>query len=198
MVSTALKRFLLHESAGGIVLALAAFAALIVSNSTLAPAYEAWRQTPGEVNVGGVLVLAKPLVVWVNDFWMAIFFFLVGLEIKREFLEGELATRAQAMLPAVAALGGMVAPALIYAALNAADAVALRGWAIPAATDIAFALGVALLLGRRVPASLKVFLTAVAIIDDLGAIAVIALFYTAGLSWPMLAPRRLAAACCSR
>ena len=192
MITTALKRFLGHESAGGIVLALAALAALIVSNSSLAPAYEAWRQLPGELRIGEGLVLAKPLVVWVNDLWMAVFFFLVGLEIKREFVEGELASRAQAVLPAVAALGGMLAPALIYAALNLGDPVALRGWAIPAATDIAFALGVALLLGRRVPVSLKVFLTAVAIIDDLGAIAVIALFYTAQLSLPMLAG---AAAC---
>ena len=112
------------------------------------------------------LVLAKPLVVWVNDLWMAVFFFLVGLEIKREFVVGELSTGRQAALPAVAALGGMVAPALIYAALNHADPTALRGWAIPAATDIAFALGVVLLLGTRVPVSLKVFLTAVAIIDE--------------------------------
>ena len=113
---------------------------------------------------------------------MAVFFFLVGLEIKREFVEGELASRSQAILPAAAALGGMVVPAGIYALINAGDAVALRGWAIPAATDIAFALGIVMLLGSRVPASLKVFLTAVAIIDDLGAIVVIAVFYTADLS----------------
>ena len=188
MVSQALKRFLGHESAGGIVLALAALAALIVSNSPLAEAYESWRLTPGELRIGhDTLVLAKPLVVWVNDLWMAVFFFLVGLEIKREFVEGELSTGAQAALPAVAALGGMVVPALIFAALNAGEPVTLRGWAIPAATDIAFALGVVLLLGARVPVSLKVFLTAVAIIDDLGAIVVIALFYTEQLSVTMLA-----------
>lgn len=187
MLTQALKRFLGHESAGGIVLALAALAALIVSNSPFAPAYEAWRQMPGEVRIGGdALVLSKPLVVWVNDLWMAVFFFLVGLEIKRELVEGELSSGPRALLPALAALGGMVAPALIYSALNHADPVAIRGWAIPAATDIAFALGVALLLGPRVPVSLKVFLTAVAIIDDLGAIVVIALFYTAQLSTPML------------
>jgi NhaA family Na+:H+ antiporter len=125
--------------------------------------------------------------VWVNDLWMAVFFFLVGLEIKREFVEGELASRSQAVLPAVAALGGMVVPALIYAAINHQDGMALRGWAIPAATDIAFAIGIVMLLGARVPASLKIFLTAVAIIDDLGAIVVIALFYTQQLSLPMLA-----------
>ena len=187
MISRALRRFLGAESAGGIVLALAAVVALVLSNSPWAAGYEALRALPGELRIGAdALVLSKPLLVWVNDLWMAVFFFLVGLEIKREWLEGELSSRSQAMLPAVAALGGMMAPALIYAAINHADAVALRGWAIPAATDIAFALGVVLLLGSRVPASLKVFLTAVAIIDDLGAIVVIALFYTAELSLPML------------
>jgi Na+:H+ antiporter, NhaA family len=189
MLTHALKRFLRHESASGVVLAIAALAALVVSNSGLAPLYEAFRQLPGELRIGvgeHALVLAKPLLVWVNDLWMAVFFFLVGLEIKREFVEGELSTPAQAALPAVAALGGMVVPALIYLALNFGDAVAVRGWAIPAATDIAFALGVLTMLRRRVPVSLKVFLTAVAIIDDLGAIAVIALFYTEQLSLPML------------
>lgn len=187
MVSQALKRFLGNESAGGIVLALSAMAALIVSNSPLAQAYESWRLMPGELRIGqDALVLAKPLVVWVNDLWMAVFFFLVGLEIKRELVEGELSTGTQAALPAVAALGGMVMPAVIFASLNAADPITLRGWAIPAATDIAFALGVVHLLGPRVPASLKVFLTAVAIIDDLGAIIVIALFYTEQLSVTML------------
>ena len=187
MISLALRRFLGAESASGIVLAVAAVLALVVSNSPWGAAYEALRQLPGEVRIGeDLLVLTKPLVVWVNDLWMAVFFFLVGLEIKREFVEGELSTRSQLMLPAVAALGGMAMPALIYAAVNHADPVSLRGWAIPAATDIAFALGVLLLLGKRVPISLKVFLTAVAIIDDLGAIVVIALFYTAQLSLPML------------
>ena len=131
-------------------------------------------------------MITKPLLLWVNELWMAVFFFLVGLEVKREFVEGELSSRSQAMLPAAAALGGMLVPAGIYALINAGDAVALRGWAIPAATDIAFALGIVMLLGSRVPSSLKVFLTAVAIFDDLGAIVVIAVFYTADLSLSVL------------
>jgi len=189
---SAFARFLASESAGGIVLALAAVLALAVSNSPWREAYAAFQSAPGTLDLGGWLVLRKPLLVWVNDLWMAVFFFLVGLEIKRELFEGELSSRSQALLPAVAALGGMAVPALIYAAINAGDANALRGWAIPAATDIAFALGIVLLLGSRVPASLKIFLTAVAIIDDLGAIVVIALFYTHELSLAMLAG---AAAC---
>ncbi len=169
------------------MLAIAALLALIVSNSPWSGWYEQLLQVRGEVRmVGEWLVLSKPLLVWINDLWMAVFFFLVGLEIKRELLEGELASVSQAMLPAGAALGGMMVPALIYSAINWGDAVALRGWAIPAATDIAFALGILVLLGKRVPVSLKVFLTAVAIIDDLGAIVIIALFYTAQVSMPMI------------
>ena len=186
-IPTAFMRFFAHESAGGIVLGLAALAALIVSNSPLAAWYEAFLETPGELVIGKTLVLEKPLLVWVNDLWMAVFFFLVGLEIKREFVEGELADRRQAVLPLAAAFGGMAVPALIYSAVNWGDAQALKGWAIPAATDIAFAIGILMLLGSRVPASLKVFLTAVAIIDDLGAIVVIALFYTDKLSVTALA-----------
>ncbi len=177
------RKFFASESSGGIVLALAAALALVISNSGWADAYVAFTQIPGELRIGEALVLAKPLLVWVNDLWMAVFFFLVGLEIKREFVAGELATRAQVVLPAAAALGGMVAPALIYAAINHGDPAALRGWAIPAATDIAFAIGILMLLGSRVPPSLKIFLTAVAIIDDLGAIVIIALFYTSQLSF---------------
>jgi NhaA family Na+:H+ antiporter len=157
-----------------------------MSNSPWRELYTEFTRIPGTVDIGGIVVISKPLVLWVNDLWMAIFFFVVGLEIKREFLEGELATRSQALLPAAAALGGMVVPACIYVLFNLGDATALRGWAIPAATDIAFALGIVMLLGSRVPASLKVFLTAVAIIDDLGAIVVIAVFYTENLSLAVL------------
>lgn len=178
-----LNEFVQSQSFGGIVLAVAALLALIVSNSPWSTFYERFAQWPGEVRIGGDwLVLSKTLLHWVNDLWMAVFFFLVGLEIKRELLKGELASFRQALLPAGAALGGMLVPALIYVAINWGNAVALRGWAIPAATDIAFALGILVLLGSRVPASLKVFLTAVAIIDDLGAILIIAFFYTEQLS----------------
>ena len=187
MISS-IRRFITSESAGGLVLALAAVAALTVANSTLGPAYREFIGLRGEVRIGNDwLVLSKPLLLWVNDLWMAVFFFVVWLEIKREVLGGELDTVKKALLPASAALGGMAVPALIYAALNFGDALALRGWAIPMATDIAFALGILMLLGSRVPVSLKVFLTAVAIIDDLGAIIVIAVFYTDHLSMPMLA-----------
>jgi NhaA family Na+:H+ antiporter len=180
-------QFIHSQSFGGVFLALAALVALVVSNSPLSEVYQQFLQIPGEVRVGANgLLLSKPLIIWVNDLWMAVFFFLVGLEIKRELLEGELASVRQALLPAGAALGGMVVPALIYTAINWRDPVALQGWGIPMATDIAFALGILLLLGSRVPVSLKVFLTAVAIIDDLGAILVIAIFYTADLSPIML------------
>ena len=186
-VISSVRRFIAAESTAGVVLALAALAALVVSNSSLEPWYRGFVELRGEVRLANDwLVLSKPLLLWVNDLWMAVFFLLVGLELKREVLEGELASLRQAALPIVAALGGMVVPALIYAAINRGDAVAMRGWAIPMATDIAFALGILMLLGSRVPASLKVFLTAVAIIDDLGAIVVIALFYTDDLSLPML------------
>ena len=182
-----IRRFIASESAGGVVLALAAAIALVISNSPWHEAYQRFVNLPGELRIGGdLLVLSKPLLLWVNDLWMAVFFFLVGLEIKREMLAGELASARQALLPAGAAIGGMAVPALIYAAINLRDPVALHGWAIPAATDIAFALGILMLLGSRVPASLKVFLTAVAIIDDLGAIVVIAFFYTADVSLAML------------
>ena len=181
------NQFIHSQSLGGVILALAAAVALVVSNSPWSGIYERFINLPGELRIGGdALVLAKPLLIWVNDLWMAVFFFLVGLEIKRELLEGELASRSQALLPAGAAVGGMLVPALVYTAINWGDAVALRGWAIPAATDIAFALGILVLLGSRVPVSLKIFLTAVAIIDDLGAILIIAFFYTANLSPLML------------
>lgn len=175
---SALRAFLRTESAGGIVLMAAAVAALAVANSPLSAAYFAALKT----HVG-------PLSVshWINDGLMAIFFLLVGLEVKRELLEGQLSTWERRVLPGAAAAGGMIVPAIIFAAFNIGDAVTIRGWAIPSATDIAFALGVLTLLGPRVPVSLKVFLTAVAIIDDLGAIAIIALFYTAELNLAALA-----------
>ena len=177
------NQFIHSQSLSGMVLALAAVLALVISNSPWHGWYSQFLQWPGELRVGhDALVLSKSLLHWVNDLWMAVFFFLVGLEIKRELLEGELASARQAMLPAGAALGGMLVPALIYIAINWGNAVALKGWAIPAATDIAFALGILVLLGSRVPASLKIFLTAIAIIDDLGAILIIAFFYTDNLS----------------
>lgn len=187
MIFRSVNQFVNGQTIGGVLLALAALVALLLSNSPLQPYYETFLNSVSAVHLAGDwLVLSKPTLVWINDLWMAVFFFLVGLEIKRELLEGELASRAQALLPAGAALGGMLVPALIYAAFNAGDPVGLRGWGIPMATDIAFALGILLLLGSRVPASLKIFLTAVAIIDDLGAILVIAFFYTADLSLTML------------
>ena len=187
-VHRTLNQFINSQSLSGVVLALAAVLALIASNSPWSEAYVRFVELPGELRLGSdALLLSKSLLHWVNDLWMAVFFFLVGLEIKRELLDGELASRSQALLPVGAALGGMVAPALIYVAINAGNSVALRGWAIPAATDIAFALGILVLLGSRVPASLKVFLTAVAIIDDLGAILIIAFFYTDKLSLSALA-----------
>jgi Na+:H+ antiporter, NhaA family len=173
--------FFQHEAAGGLTLLAAAALALIFSNSGLSPLYDAFLETPVSIRVGA-LELDKPLLLWTNDGLMAIFFFLVGLEIKRELLVGELSSLDRAALPAIAAVGGMAAPALIYAAINMGEAVRLRGWAIPAATDIAFAVGVLALLGPRIPPSLKIFLLALAIIDDLGAIVIIALFYTAELS----------------
>ena len=181
------NQFITSQSLGGVLLGVAALVALAISNSSWQGIYQDFLQIPGEIRLGdNWLVLSKPLIVWINDLWMAVFFLLVGLEIKRELLDGELASVRQAMLPAGAALGGMVVPAVIYAAFNWQDPVALRGWGIPMATDIAFALGILVLLGSRVPASLKIFLTAVAIIDDLGAILVIAFFYTADLSPVML------------
>jgi len=177
--------FLKLESAGGLLLVAAAALALICSNSPLRHAYDDLLKIPVEMRFGS-FALAKPLLLWINDGLMAIFFLLVGLEVKREVIEGELSTPAQIVLPVAAGLGGMVVPAVIYFIFNRGNAAALNGWAIPTATDIAFALGVLSLLGKRVPVSLKIFLTAVAIADDLGAIVIIALFYTAELSVAML------------
>ena len=171
---------------GGIALGLAAAAALVVANSPFGPAYQALLHTTGEVRIGSI-GLSKTLDHWINDGLMAVFFLLVALEIKREAIEGALASPKKAALPVIAAFGGFITPAAIFAAVNWGDAHALRGWAIPAATDIAFALGVCAMLGRKVPASLKTFLLALAIIDDLMAIVVIAIFYTADLSLLALA-----------
>jgi NhaA family Na+:H+ antiporter len=173
--------FFQHEAAGGIVLLAAAVLALLLANSPLHHAYDALLETPVSVRVGA-LGIDKHLLHWINDGLMAVFFLLVGLEIKREMMVGALSSPSRAALPAIAAVGGMIAPALVYVAFNYSDAKALGGWAIPAATDIAFAVGVLALLGPRVPASLKIFLLALAIIDDLGAIVIIALFYTDDLA----------------
>ncbi len=182
----AAQDFLKLESSGGILLVLAAVLAMVLKNTSLAGNYDALLATPVAIRIGGFEIF-KPLLLWINDGLMAIFFFLVGLELKREVLEGELSRPAQVVLPLFGAIGGMVVPALIYYYLNRHDAVALNGWAIPSATDIAFALGVLLLLGKRVPASLKIFLLTLAILDDLGAIVIIAIFYTSDLSLVSLA-----------
>lgn len=176
-----LSEFLKTESAGGILLIIATLLALILVNSPLSHAYEAFLHMPMEIRVGP-LHIDKTLHHWINDGLMAIFFLMVGLEVKREILDGHLSSIGKVALPAIAAVGGMLFPALVYIYFNHGDPVAMRGWAIPTATDIAFALGILSLLGNRVPVSLKVFLMALAIIDDLGAIIVIALFYTVDLS----------------
>ena len=178
--------FIKHEAAGGIILLMAAALALALDNSPLAWAYDTLLSTTLAVEVGE-LAVRKPLLLWINDGLMAVFFLLVGLEIKREIIEGRLSSLRQSALPLLAAIGGMSVPAVIYTLFNHSDAEAMRGWAVPVATDIAFALGMLALLGSRVPVSLKVFLMALAIIDDLGAIAIIALFFTEDLSMVALA-----------
>ncbi len=176
-----IEEFIQKESAGGILLILAAISALILSNTFMSPLYQSFLHTSVEIRVGS-LKLDKSLYHWVNDGLMAIFFLLIGLEVKREILEGHLSSMRQVVLPGVAAIGGMLVPAGIYLAFNLDNPIAVHGWAIPTATDIAFALGVLSLLGNRVPVSLKIFLMALAIIDDLGAIVIIAIFYTTKLS----------------
>ena len=177
----ALREFLKLESASGILLVIAGMLAMIAANTPLAELYQAFLQTPIKLQVGA-FKLDKTLLIWINDLLMAVFFLLIGLEIKREVVAGELSDRSKVALPAIAALGGMIVPAAIYAALNWNDPVGIRGWAIPSATDIAFALGVLSLFGNRVPVGLKVFLMTLAVLDDLGAIVIIALFYTSDLS----------------
>ena len=174
------------ESAGGIFLMLSALLAIVFANTNLEPYYRMFLSTPVEIRIGE-LEIAKPLLLWINDGLMAVFFFMIGLELKRELLEGELSDIKNIILPGIGAIGGMLMPALIYLYLNSDDSIATKGWAIPAATDIAFALGVLALLGSRVPASIKIFLTSLAIFDDLGAILIIALFYTSKISITSLA-----------
>jgi Na+:H+ antiporter, NhaA family len=176
-----LRRLFRHEAAGGVVLMLASAFALVLANSPWAASYDLLLSVHGAVHIGE-LGIDKPILLWINDGLMAIFFLLVGLEIKRELLGGELSDLRRAILPATAAVGGMIVPALIYVGVTWREPGAISGWAIPSATDIAFSIGVMALLGSRVPSSLKLFLTALAIIDDLGAILVIALFYTDQLS----------------
>ncbi|MBU2918139.1 Na+/H+ antiporter NhaA [Psychrosphaera sp. F3M07] len=175
------KQMIQHDAAGGIILVCAALLALIFANSPLDGFYNGMLNLPVAVKFGS-FEIAKPLLLWINDGLMAIFFFMVGLEIKREILQGHLNSVAQITLPAIAAVAGIAVPALIYVWFNQDDAVAVTGWAIPSATDIAFALGVFSLFGRSLPITLKLFLLSVAIFDDIGAIVIIALFYSADLS----------------
>ncbi|MFK7863847.1 MAG: Na+/H+ antiporter NhaA [Pseudohongiellaceae bacterium] len=174
------------ESAGGILLMGSAVLAMVLANSPLDGLYQSFLATPVETRFGA-LEIAKPLLLWINDGLMAVFFFLVGLELKRELVEGELSEPSNIILPGVGAIGGMAFPAAIYLLFNYDDPVASQGWAIPAATDIAFALGVLTLLGSSVPTSIKVFLTSLAIFDDVAAIVIIAVFYTASISMVGLA-----------
>jgi NhaA family Na+:H+ antiporter len=169
------NKLLSHDSAGGVLLVFMTMVAMILANSPFVGVYEDFLATPVQVRVGD-LDIAKPLLLWINDGLMAIFFFLIGLEIKREVLTGSLSSPSQVVLPGIAAVAGIAAPAMVYLWFNGQDAVAIEGWAIPSATDIAFALGVFTLFGSRVPLSLKLFLLSVAIFDDIGAIMIIALF----------------------
>lgn len=180
-MKSTLREFLKLESSSGILLMAAAALAMMAANSPLKPWYDMHLALPVEIRIGS-LEIAKPLVLWINDGLMAVFFFVVGLELKREILQGELSRVSNVMLPAIGAIGGMVFPVAIYMFLNKDDPAAFKGWAIPAATDIAFALGILMLLGKRVPIALKVFLVSLAIFDDIGAVIIIAIFYTSKLS----------------
>ena len=187
MLIQMLDRFFRHEAFGGIILMLSAALALVFSNTALASLYDSLLHSNLAISFDGEGIIDKNLLHWINDGLMALFFFLVGLELKREALEGKLRDPRQIMMPGLAAIGGMALPAVIFAAINWNDPVAIHGWAIPAATDIAFALGVLALVGSRAPMALKIFLLTLAILDDLGAIVIIALFYTDKLSTSMLA-----------
>ena len=175
------KTFLRHDSAGGVLLVFMTMVAMVLANSPYVGFYENFLATPVQARIGN-LDIAKPLLLWINDGLMAVFFFMIGLEIKREVLTGSLSSPSQEVLPGIAAIAGIAAPALVYICFNGQDAVAIEGWAIPSATDIAFALGVFTLFGSRLPLSLKLFLLSVAIFDDIGAIMIIALFYSSDLS----------------
>ncbi|MCO4846037.1 MAG: Na+/H+ antiporter NhaA [Sulfurovum sp.] len=176
-----LQDFIKKESSAGILLIIVTILALFLENTFMTVFYTSFLHTPIEIRFGD-LQIAKPLLLWVNDGLMAVFFFVIGLEVKREVKEGHLSSLSQIILPGIAAIGGMAVPALVFIAFNNGEAFSMNGWAIPTATDIAFALGILSLLGNRVPVSLKIFLMALAIIDDLGAIVIIALFYTSDLS----------------
>ncbi len=182
-----LRAFIASESAGGIILIAAAALALAIANSPLLPDYQKLLSTPVAFSAGSLFAIDKPLLLWINDGLMALFFFLIGLEVKREIVTGQLRSWKQASLPIIAAIGGMAIPAIVFVALNLGSPENLRGWAIPAATDIAFALGLLALLGSRVPVALKALLLAIAIIDDIGAIAIIAIFYTENMNLAALA-----------
>jgi NhaA family Na+:H+ antiporter len=181
MIDSTFQKFFKLEAAGGILLLIAAVAAMALKNSPYGYIYGSFLDTPGVIQVGA-LEIAKPLLLWVNDGLMAVFFFMIGMEVKREIMVGELSELSQVALPAIGGVGGIAVPAGIYYLITAGDPVALQGWAIPTATDIAFALGILAMVGPRVPVALKLFLMTLAIIDDLGAIIIIALFYTSELS----------------
>ena len=180
-ITVSLRKFIVLPASPGILLCIAAVLAMFMENSPLFALYDAIKDTPVVLQIGA-FAINKPLLLWINDGLMAVFFLLVGLEIKREILQGHLSKPSQFILPAIAAIGGVIAPAAIYAYINWSDPAALQGWAIPAATDIAFALGILMLLGTRIPTALKVTLVAIAIIDDLVAIVIIALFYSTDTS----------------
>ncbi|KZX75370.1 sodium:proton antiporter [Oleiphilus sp. HI0009] len=181
VVTKVFREMVQHDAAGGVLLICAALLALIMANSGINMFYSDFLNMPVVLQLGG-FEIAKPLLLWINDGLMALFFFLIGLEVKREILEGHLSSKDQIILPGIAAIAGIVAPALVYVFFNTGDEVGLRGWAIPSATDIAFALGLFSLFGKSLPLTLKLFLLSVAIFDDIGAIVIIALFYSADLS----------------
>jgi len=191
LAKTSFEKFIQHESSAGILLVISAFLAVLMANTPANVLYELLLDTPLAIQVGA-FKLTKPLLLWVNDGMMAIFFILIGLELKREFLEGELSNAQTIVLPAIGALGGLIIPATIYLVININDPVAIKGWGIAAATDIALVLGILSLLGSRVPTSLKAFLTSLAIFDDIGLIFIIAFFYTSNISLFAL----LIALCC--